>query len=319
MKRLYLILLLFLLPLVIAIYLLPVDQRQKFIQLKEDCSGHGIWFYDRVHQNPAPADVVFFGSSHTINSIMDDRIEKQLNEPSIHVVNFGYCRYGMNIYYALLKEVLKSKKPQILYLEVREDEDRYSHPVFPYIADANDIFLSTPFFNRDLVRDYFDSFLYRLKLLKVQYFRNDSIVPYQGGDFGFMGSADTASKAFMEKVKLEQQKPKAGLSHFGRFFYMAYPRFYLKKLSELCRENNILLRFLYIPQYGSREKGPLEMMTYMKYGEVLIPPREIFEDPDNWGDENHMNRAGAGKLSDWVAGQVREERDRVHEIRQAVR
>jgi len=312
MKRLYLILLLFLLPLVLAIYLIPVDRRQKFIQLKEDCSGHGIWFYDRVHHNPDPADIIFFGSSHTINSIMDERIERQQNGASVHAVNFGYCRYGMNIYYTLLKEVLKSKKPQILYLEVREDEDRYSHPVFPYIADANDIFLATPFYNRDLVRDYFDSFLYRLKLLKVQYFRKDSIVPYQTSDFGFMGSADTASKTFMEKVKMDLQKPKAVLSHFGRSFYMTYPRYYLNKLSELCRENNIRLRFLYIPQYGSREKDPLEMMTYRKYGEVLIPPRGIFEDPDNWGDENHLNRAGAGKFSAWVAGQVWKDWERLH-------
>jgi hypothetical protein len=311
MKRLYLILLLFLLPLVLAIYLIPVDQRQKFIQLREDCSGHGTWFYDRVHHNPAPADVVFFGSSHTINSIIDERIEIQLNKPSVHVVNFGYCRYGMNIYYALLKEVLKSKKPAILYLEVREDEDRYSHPVFPYIG-GSDVFLATPFFNRDLVRDYFDSFLYRLKLLKVQYFRKDSIVPYQTSDFGFMGSADTASKTFMEKMKLDHQKPKAVQGHFGRSFYMIYPRFYLKKLAELCRENNIRLRFLYIPQYGSQEKEPLEMMTYRRYGEVLIPPPRIFEDPDNWGDENHLNRAGAGKFSDWVASQVGKDLERIN-------
>jgi len=47
------------------------------------------------------------------------------------------------------------------------------------------------------------------------------------------------------------------------------------------------------------------MMTYRKYGEVLIPPHEIFEDPDNWFDENHLNRAGASKLSAWVSGQIK--------------
>jgi hypothetical protein len=305
MKRLFSNILLFLLPLVLLIYFIPFERRQRFIQLKDDCSCQGIWLFDRVHHNDNPVDVVFFGSSHTINGIMDEFIEKQLNEPSVHVVNLGYCRYGVNIYYVLMKEIVRSKKPKILFLEVREDENRYSHPVFPYIADANDIFLATPFFNRDLVKDYFDSFRYRLQLLKVQYFKKDSLVPFKPNDFGFMGSRDTASKAFLEKVKLEHERPKAQLNPLERYFYMTYPRIYLKKLSELCIENNIRLSFLYIPEYGSHETEPLEINTYRKYGDVLIPPHEIFEDPDNWFDENHLNHAGAGKLSEWVTGQIR--------------
>ena len=304
MKRLFFNILFFLLPLIFLIYFIPVERRQRFIQLKEDCSCQGIWLFDRMHHNENPADVVFFGSSHTINGIMDEFIEKQLNIPSVHVVNFGYCRYGVNIYPVLLKEILRSKKPKILFLEVREDEDRYSHPVFPYIADVRDIFMATPFFNRDLVRDYFDSFLYRLQLLKVQYIKKDSMVPFRTGNFGFMGSKDTASKAFLEKVRLEHERPKPALTALERYFYMTYPRTYLKKLSEICTENNIRLTFLYIPEYGSRQKEPLEMMTYRKYGVVLIPPHEIFEDPENWFDENHLNQAGARKLSAWLAKQL---------------
>ena len=42
---------------------------------------------------------------------------------------------------------------------------------------------------------------------------------------------------------------------------------------------------------------------------VFIPyGAEIFNDPDNWGDEAHLNRAGAKKLSEWVAGQIRKNR-----------
>jgi hypothetical protein len=305
MKRLLLTSLLFILPLVLLIYLVPVDRRQRFVQLKEDCSWHGIWLFDRIHHNKASLDVVFFGSSHTINGIMDDSIEKGLNPLPAHVVNFGYCRYGMNIYYVLLKEILRVKKPKLLFLEVREDENRYSHPVFPYIADPGDIFLATPFFNRDLLQDYFNSFLFRFQLLKTTYVIKDKPVPYQIGDFGYMGSTDTASGSFMAKVKADHQKPRYRLDALARYFYMTYPRIYLKKIWELCAENNIRLGFLYIPEYGSTLKEPMEMMTYRKYGEVLIPPHEIFEDPDNWFDENHLNRAGASKLSAWVSGQIK--------------
>ncbi len=305
MKRLFYNILLFLLPLILLIYFIPIERRQRFVQLKDDCSCQGIWIFDRLHNNDNPADVIFFGSSHTINGIMDESIEKQLNEPLVHVANLGYCRYGVNFYYVLMKEILRSKKPKMLFLEVREDENRYSHPVFPYIADADDVFLATPFFNRDLVRDYFDSFLYRLKLLKAQYFKKDSLIPFRTNDFGFMGSKDTSSKTFLEKVMLEHRKPKAQLTSFERYFYMTYPRIYLKNLAELCIKNKIRLSFLYIPEYGSQVKEPLEMITYRKYGDVLIPPNEIFEDPDNWFDESHLNHAGAGKLSAWVAGEIR--------------
>jgi len=305
MKRVFFNILFFLIPLVLLIYFIPVERRQRFIQLNEDCSWHGIWLFDRIHHNEKPVDVAFFGSSHTINGIMDDTIENQLKSSSINVVNFGYCRYGVNIYPVLLKEILKAKKLRVLYLEVREDENRYSHPVFPYIADIKDIFLATPFFNRDLGRDYFDSFLYRLKLIKVQYFRPDSLVTYRTGDFGFMGSKDTASKSFLENVKLEHMQPKQNLNHLERMFYMTYPRFYLGYLSQLCNENHIRLRFLYIPEYGSTAKEPLEMMNYQKYGDVLLPPHEIFENPDNWADENHLNHSGARKLSKWVTDQIR--------------
>jgi hypothetical protein len=305
MKRFILYLLLFLIPLILLVYLVPVDSRQRFIQLKEDCAWHGIWFFDRVHSNKKNTDIVFFGSSHTINGILDEHIEQQLNIPSLHVVNFGYCRYGVNIYPVLLNEILKAKNPKLIFLEVREDENRYSHPIFPYVADASDVFTATPFFNRDLVRDYFNSFLYRLKLLKVQYFKPDSVVAIRTDDFGYMGSADTASKVYLEKVRVEHLLPKPKLSRMERDFYMTYPRVYLKKLSDLCVENNIRLSFLYIPEYGSLQKAPLELEIYQKYGEVLIPPHEIFEDPNNWADENHLNRGGAMKLSEWLSGPIR--------------
>jgi hypothetical protein len=305
MKRLILNLLLFLIPFILLVYLVPVSGRQRFIQLKEDCAWHGIWFFDRVHSNKKSADIVFLGSSHTINGILDEHLEEQLNTPSLHVVNFGYCRYGENIYPVLLKEILKTKKLKLLFLEVREDENRYSHPIFPYVADAYDIFTATPFFNRDLVRDYFNSFLYRLELLKVQYFKPDSGVAIRTNDFGYMGSADTASRVYLEKVRQKHLLPRTKMSQMERDFYMSYPRFYLKKISELCIKNNIRLRFLYIPEFGSVQKEPLEVETYRKYGEVLMSPREIVEDPNDWADENHLNKAGATKLSDWLAGQIR--------------
>jgi len=66
----------------------------------------------------------------------------------------------------------------------------------------------------------------------------------------------------------------------GRGFYMAYPQAYLKKIAALCVENNVKLVFIFLPEYASGLWDPLESAVYRKYGEILIPPHAIFENPD---------------------------------------
>ena len=136
---------LFVSPFLVLIFVIPVDSRMKFEGLKDDCFNHGIWIYDRIHNNEKATDIVFLGSSLTINSINDPLIEQGLDNTT-SVVNFGYCRLGMNMNYALWKEVLKKKKPRYLILEVREGGGRYGHPIFPYVAASEDVILPNVFF-----------------------------------------------------------------------------------------------------------------------------------------------------------------------------
>ena len=81
-------------------------------------------------------------------------------------------------------------------------------------------------------------------------------------------------------------------------------RIYLKKISKTCSDRNIDIYFLFLPSYGSYLDQPKEYHTYLKYGEVLIPPKEIFENQTNWYDENHLNQAGANELSVWIVEQI---------------
>jgi hypothetical protein len=39
----------------------------------------------------------------------------------------------------------------------------------------------------------------------------------------------------------------------------------------------------------------------MKYGKTIIPPHYIFSNKDLWYDENHLNEAGAEKLTEWLS------------------
>jgi hypothetical protein len=305
MKRLIRNILIFLLPVFLLIVIIPVNKRLIYSGLINDCSNHGIWIYDRIHLNEKPIDIAFFGSSHTLNAVNDRLIEDSLKNMQLMVTNFGYCRLGNNLIYVFLKELVKTKKVKAMILEVREDENLFSHPIFPYITDSKDVLLSYPWFNKDQLKDIFIHFAYKTENIQKILFNRDSISNLNIENFGFLYSTDTASIFDLDAIKIDRNKPKLRQSSIQREFQMKYPRKYLEKIKNICDANNIKLYFLYIPAYGTPFFKPLEFDTYLKYGEVLLPPAEILEDKTNWTDINHLNLPGANKLSGWLAMKIR--------------
>ncbi len=305
MNRLYKHIILFLLPALILILILPVNKRLKYQGLENDCFNHAIWIYDRIYNNSKPLDIAFLGSSRTINGINDELIEQELKEYNMAVVNFGYCRLGRNLSYALLKEIVSRKKPGYLVLEVSRNEDRYSHPVYPHIAGTADVAFANPFFNRDLLADIRTQLTYKIELWQDIMFQKTVTMPIQTSDFGFASSNDTIAGEILKEVKNGRSKPKPGLKKIEENFHMSFPRIYLKKIHRLCRENNINMLFLYIPPYGTDQFLPNEYKTYIKYGIVILPPVPITDNPSNWHDEDHLNRTGANKLSLYIAAEIK--------------
>jgi hypothetical protein len=302
MKRLLFHIVIFLAPLVILLIIVPVNKRMKYLGLKNDCFNHAIWIHDRIYENPDPVDIAFLGSSHTINGINDMLLSEKLD--GLNAVNFGYCRLGRNLDYVLLKEILQKKEIKKLVVEVRESEDRYSHPVFPSIAAGEDVFLPYPFFDRDILSDMWQHVAYKVELYQDSFYKADSITPFRMDDFGFAAHPDTASVAFLDEIKVKRSRPKTEISVIEKSLTNKYPEGYLKKIGKICNNNSIDLYFLFLPSYGSQVHEPAEMKIYKELGTVLLPPVQLFEDKDNWFDENHFNMAGAAKLSEWLSGEL---------------
>ena len=302
MRKLLKNIILFLTPVLIIISLLPVNKRFKYQGLKNDCYNHGIWVYDRIFNNSKAIDIAFLGSSRTINGVNDKLISGKINIGE--AVNLAYCRLGRNITYVLLKEIPQDKKLKYLFIEVRENESRYSHPIFPYIAQSSDVILPNPFFNRDIFKDMWTHFAYKIEITQDIIYQNESAVPIKTDGFGFSSFKDTVSSDKLEKIKIKRSIPKTELSKVEQKFHGNYARIYLKKISEICIERNIDIFFLYLPSYGTNFDKPNEYDTYKKYGEVLIPPSHILENQTNWYDENHLNQTGANEISLWIAKQI---------------
>jgi hypothetical protein len=300
MKKLYRNILLFLVPLLALLLLIPVNQRLKYTGLKHDCFNHGIWIYDRIFNNNKSVDVAFFGSSHTINDVDDHLIEKHLAK-KLTVANFGYCRLGRNLSYVLLKELLKKKHPRYVFLEVREDEDYFSHPIFPYVASDRDVLFPYLLFDAHYFSDIWTHFSYKTELLQDALFSNENGVPVRDNAFGHSAFRDTVSPGVLAKVYREQNSTKEKPSKLIRDFHLAFARGYLKAIGRLCEQEKIKLIFLYLPSYGSGLKRPKERATYAKYGDVWLPPKKIFNKAANWHDSGHLNREGARELSLWLA------------------
>lgn len=261
--------------------------------------------YDRMFEQSTPIDIAFLGSSHTISGLDDSLIQSLLLNPK-SIVNLGYCRLGRNLTYTFLKDLLKEKRPEMLLIEARENENFYSHPIFPYLATERDVLASYPFFNPDVFSDAFTALGYKLELLQQAIFHQKEDFPVQVAPFGYAASPDTASMEILNAAKIRRSS-RPSLPKWKQDFYMTYPLHYLKLIGSLCKEHGVELRFIYIPSYGSGLRSPLQYKIYEQYGVVWTPPMEIFENPGHWFDDNHLNKAGGKALSQWVGEKLREE------------
>lgn len=304
MKRLILHIILFLAPVFTMILLLPINKRYKYQYLEHDCFNHALWIYDRMHINPAPVDIAFIGSSHTVNGINDRLIEELLGDSSVHVANFGYCRLGRNLSYVMIKELLATKKPKLIILEVRGDEDWFSHPIFPYIADQRDVYLPWLLYNRKLPNDLYTATGYKIEILKDKWYGKIKDAPIRMGLYGWSASIDTASRAYLTQVK-NSRKPSHNMSAIERAVQMMFPRAYLRKIDRLCRTHHCKLTFLYLPQYRPVSDTVKELNTYKKYGNIIFPPDSLLNNPDLRHDGEHLNQAGADKLAVWLAQKLK--------------
>jgi hypothetical protein len=304
MKRLLIKLVIFSIPILALIILYPINKRLKYQGLKDDCFNHGIWIHDRIFQNNTPINIVFLGSSHTINSINDELIS---NKTFIgNAANIGYCRLGSDLNYILLKETLTQKNPTHIIIEVREDEDRYSHPIFPYVADNKDVLMANMLFNKDILKNIWTHFAYNIEMTQDILYKQQSHIEIKTNNFGFSPIEDTASSEVLEIFKRSKAEPKTSLTTLENDFHENFSRVYLKKIYDLCKGENKKIFFLFIPSYGTDTniEKPKEYDTYIKYGAVLIPPNEIFSNKKNWHDEHHLNKSGANELSLWLITKI---------------
>jgi hypothetical protein len=291
---------------------LPTNTKRAYHYLTDDCEGRGAWIYRRVFESTKPIDIAFLGSSHTINGINDTLINQQIFTDSAHsisVCNLGYCRLGRDLTYVMMKQIIQQKNTKTFIIEVLPDENPFSHPVFPFLADVKDVVNPQTIINRS-----YPTNLYNAAISRIMYFRQDlfkdSLV-YKYGlreEYGFSTNTFMADTNLLNQTEIRRYKTRNKSFTWSRKVNLPLPRKWVSNINTLANNNGAKIVFLYIPPYGSPEKTPIEMSTYASCGEVWVAPDSIFANKKNWYDDEHLNLQGANSLSTWVANKLKEKK-----------
>ncbi len=312
MKRFIKNIILFSIPFVIGIVFICMAPYSKEFgygyRNNVDCNTS--WIYYRLFQNDTPIDIAFMGTSHTGCGINDSLIENSLtNQHNINkkVANLAYCTIGRDIQFPLVKDLLTTKNPELIIMEVTEEESKSSHQDFPYIADLNDVFQPELIYNPSLLKGTYSAFFSRFDYTRKRFVKRLTLrVPLTYKNrHSYVPFKFTADKTFLRKHKESQ------VNRYSKKMWdpmsnikLKYPKKYIQKIVDLAKNKNIKLIFLYLPSYGSTLKLPLEYDFYTEFGEVWIPPNTILINSEHWVDGEHLNYTGSTKLAKWLTEEI---------------
>lgn len=308
MKRFIINLLLFCIPMVIWLFVKwtqPYDLQFAAHFTQGDCSGIGRWVHDRIVLNKTAIDVAFIGTSHTIDAIDDKYLSEHLNS---NIVNLGYCHLGRNLQ-SVFVEMLLSREgglPKKIILEIRENEEPSSHSMFPYWASFDDMWQMP--YNRDYFSDWYTYSVARIEYSKSNFASKkypliQKNVGYWSANKDTINPADLNGFKERHQKRLESVKSNFQNTYLHDFTYNV-PTKSLKKIHQLCQENNIKLEFIYLPDFASMDIEPLHLTLYQSIGKVIIPPQEIWNNSNYWHDKAHLNLAGSKAFSSWLSDRL---------------
>ncbi len=312
MKKLVSNITLFILPVfagIVILFLIPVDKNFSYHFVKGECDNKASWIYNRIFQQKENIDIAFTGASQTSCAIMDENIENELTKLTgnpVNVANLGYCRRGRDIQYVMLKDLFQQKKLKILVIEVAEDEPKKSHPVFPYLAESNDLWGSFVFFNQRYFLNIWKGVVVRFEYLKYRLFQEESLIRNQNSNgFGYLPSVQIAEPEILKQNEIDWlNRLSKTKSDFVRNIELNYSKHYVEKIVKLARQNNCKVLFLYLPESGSKISTPLLTDYYKNLGELIVLPDSIVTNPLNWKDATHFNDSGALKVSEFIVSEI---------------
>jgi hypothetical protein len=311
MKKFLTQILLFALPVlagVICLFCINPDKEFSYRFVEGECSNKASWIHDRVFLSERNMDIVFIGASQTACAVKDEQIESKLGEltgETVKVASLGYCRGGRDIQYVMLREVFRRKKPKLVVIEVSEDEPKNSHPVFPYLADTDDLFESAVFYNRRYLLALWKGLVIRFEYLKKQMFGGETFHGDSTANHGYIPTEAVADDAVLLKNRINwERRLDRRKTALKRKIELRYSMHYLEKIVNMAEENGSRVVFLYLRESGSGLRIPMLSDYYRSISDIMMLPEEIYTEPGLWFDAAHLNDKGATLASEAIAQEL---------------
>ncbi len=310
--------------------LLPHDPYIRYQAMKGTIFERAKWIYERTHFDETPIDILFIGSSRTARGVITPALEQQFDayDHPKHIANFSLPASGLDIRYAIARDVLTKRDVDMVVISLVEQFPRDGHQAFADLATASEILSSPWVVNRRLPAN-----LARLPIRQIQLAAASAIPDAFGYQVGFdpetyvgtsvdprvfnpgdpnqiKSEADIASleeeSAYRRRVLTRPILPESLADiEFG------IPRSYIRRIAALADKTDTELVFLYLPFYGGFER-PFEQDWLEQFGPVLSADF-LRLNPENYNDVAHLSDTGAQKVTPWLTDQLiplLEQRDR---------
>ena len=293
---------------------LPHNKYLRYQGLEIGAFNKAKWIYERTVFDPTPIDIAFFGTSHTLNAVDSEILEGKINinrSNKKHVVNFAIPALGRDMHRTLVKFLLEHRRPEIIFIELRETETRDQHPATHYLANSTDM-LQSPL----LVNSRYFGNLARLPLrqsslfLKTQ-FPNMFGVSVSFDEQSYLGPHSNSTliftngksrDVFLSEQELEEKRRKWEQknsykllrdSELTNYIYYNANLSILRNIISFAESQGVLVYFIYLPDFGSQDK-PIDENIYATMAPILyVDDPSIFTNTNNWYDLGHLNSKGA--------------------------
>ncbi len=277
-----------------------LDRNIAWTSVPGDCDNRGSWIYQRLYLDTTGVDIAIVGTSRTINGIQDTLISRLLSNSlsqEMNIVNFGYCRFGMEMQFIMAKDILEQKNIEVIVIEINEGMSGSSHPLFPYYARTEDVLRPASVLNQAVPANYYNGFLSRLTQFRQDILDLEDTAEPMFPSYGYRGYPGNADPSTLIEPDSFVDREMNALKRFEKL----YPKAWIAQLVEMCLAKRVKIYFLYMPSYHDQPEPVEGLEFYRSLAPVLIPPNASIRNKGLWRDHDHLNDSGAKVLSTWLA------------------
>ncbi len=308
----------------VAAAALPDHPYQRWQLVENTLYSNATWSYERIHFDPRPIDVAILGSSRAQLGLSAPLIAERLAARGLPlaVANLAVIEDGRNLQWAIVDELVRTKRPKTIVLTIAATVHPWGHPGFRYVApagavaaprawllhNAKDDIPYLPYRQLFLagaamaprwfaLRDHFDPALFAAK-------PDDYTVSRQLADGKFIDMDRTvaADNLRAERVAFTAtQRP----SRVPLWIARVTDRdeyVYVDAISRLAAAHGIRVIFLFLPEF--EDASVIAGRSFYAARGTLVDAGDLARDPTLFQSFAHLNHRGAIIASDRVAAAV---------------